>query len=341
MRTELRAVIASSLGVCLGLGTMAEARAGIDPPPQPQAGYGSTESYISDRHRERFVGNPLVPWAGDWCWYFEPRELAYGDRAPVVIFLHGFALLAPDIYDRHIEHLTRQGVIVVFPQINKGGLLGLLTDFDQYQMLDRAIEATNRCLRRIGDDAAPGETYLYGHSLGALLGAVWQSHPAAAPIDGLVLANPSMSGLGAIPPFVRDLIGDAFVEIDWQPLVAETTVPTVILAGDADTLAPPDQALDLQAAMINAPSAPVYMAMTDRYAGEGLVADHMAPINNDGILPDFVMELLGGRARTHAIDHRFYWATLDAVMDGVAAVDHDMGQWSDGTPVLDVVTLSP
>ncbi len=337
MRGELRLeIILAATVAALLLPVQASA---VSPPPQPAVGYGSSDNYVSNGDRERFVGNPFNPWAGNWCWYYKPKTLKYGTTAPVVVFLHGFALLAPDIYDRHIEHLTRQGVFVVYPQINKGGLTGLLSDFDQTRMLDRAVEATNRCLSRIGAAAAPGETYLYGHSLGALLGSVWQSHADAPAVSGMVLAHPSLDGTAAIPSFVTDFIGAGFVEIDWQTNAAATTVPVVVLTGDVDTIAPSTQAEDLALALVNAATVSVYMAQADFYAGEGLLPDHMAPINNDGVMPDFLMELLGGRARTNAVDHRFYWAALDAMMDGVTTIPFDMGAWSDGTPVLGVVSL--
>jgi len=329
----------AALGICLASRTAAAAPTAVTPPGQPASGFGSPAGYISPAATARFVGNPLVPWAGDWCWYYQPRTLAHGDRAPVVIFLHGFALMAPEIYDRHIEHLTRQGYIVVFPQINKGGLLGILSDFDQNLMLDRAVLATRRCLDRLGQRAERDAMYLYGHSLGGLLAAVWASDPAAPPVRAVVLANPATDSFAGMPAFVADLLGDALVPIDYVEGAAATTTPVVILTGDADTIAPSDQALELRDVLIHAPSVVVYQARSDAHAGEGLSADHMAPIHNDGVMPDFLMALFGGTARTNAIDFRFYWAALDAVLAGHAAATFDMGAWSDGVPVRPVVAL--
>jgi dienelactone hydrolase len=293
---------------------------------------------LSPRADERRLGSVLTSSTGEDCWYFLPRRLAHGTTAPVVVFLHGFALLAPDIYDRHIEHLSRQGVIVVYPQINKGGLLGLLSDFDQNAMLDRAVRATNRCLAAVGDRADFGHVYLYGHSLGGLLAAVWQSHPDAVAARAAVLANPATDSFAGIPPFVLDIIRDALIPIDWRSAVQATDIPVVLLTGDADTIAPSDQAVALRGALVRA-STRLYAARSDRHARDGLIADHMAPINNSGVLPDFLMSLFGGAARTDALDYRFYWAALDAVMDGQVALAFDMGTWSDGVPAASVDEL--
>ena len=334
MKAHVCAMVA--LGVWLASAT---ASAAPQPPGQPSTGFGSSAGYLGPPASARFVGNPLFPWAGDWCWYHQPRVLAGGDRAPVVIFLHGFALMAPEIYDRHIEHLTRQGVIVVYPQINKGGLVGLLSDTDQNQMLDRAVAATRRCLDRLGSKADRSAMYLYGHSLGGLLAAVWRSHPAAPPVRGIVLANPATDAFAGMPAFVADLLGDALVPIDYVAGAAATDVPVVILTGDGDTIAPSAQSLELRDLLVHAPSAVVYQAHSDRHAGEGLSADHMAPIHNDGVLPDFLMALFGGTARTNALDYRFYWAALDAVLAGHTSVGFDLGAWSDGVAVTPVTTM--
>lgn len=323
-----------AIGICLA----STATAAVTPPGQATTGYGSSAGYISPPATSRFVGNPFDPGAGDWCWYYQPRTLAEGTRAPVVIFLHGFALMAPEIYDRHIEHLTRQGLIVVYPQINKGGLLGILSDFDQNLMLDRAIAATNRCLDRLGSRADRSAMYLYGHSLGGLLASVWASRPAAPPVRAIVLANPATDAFAGMPSFLVDLLGDALVPIDYVTAAAATTAPVVVLTGDGDTIAPSTQALELRDALVHT-SAAVYQARSDAHAGEGLSADHMAPIENDGVLPDFLMQLFGGTARTNALDYRFYWAALDAVIAGQTAVTFDMGAWSDGVPVRSIVAL--
>ncbi|OWY63393.1 hypothetical protein B7486_53370, partial [cyanobacterium TDX16] len=257
-------------------------------------------------------------------WVFRPPSLRDGASAPVVVYLHGFALLAPDIYADHILHLVRQGVIVVYPQINQGGL-NLLGDNSQSNMLDRAIGSTNTALAWLGASAGP--RHLFGHSLGGLLGATW-THRGGPALASLVLANPST----AAPP-----VGSG---LPWAAMAPATTARTTILTGEDDTIAAPSQSDALFDAMPAAASRIVYEAQTDTYgnpSSQDLVADHSAPAQDLGFLESFPFNLFldsfGGPATLDALDSRFYWAALDASIDGALTVPFAMGQWSDGTQV--------
>ncbi len=48
-----------------------------------------------------------------------------------------------------------------------------------------------------------------------------------------------------------------------------------------------------------------------------------------------------GEAQQDALDYRFYYAALDAALDGRDTVSFAMGTWSDGTPVKKVKRLLP
>lgn len=309
----------------------------VSQPGQPTEGYGSTENYIASSAKERRTGPWWNPWGGVWCWYYEPNVLKGGNKAPVIVLLHGFAFLAPDIYDDTIDHFTRQGYIVLYPQINKGGILGIASDTDQNAMAARAVDSVNDALNRLGSKADRDNVYIFGHSLGGLIGAVWQADPDAAPIKGMVLANPQTNSDQGLPSFVQSFVN--ITPIDWRPKVKQVDVPTLILTGAQDQLAYPEQAIDLANEMTGVPYVHVYQAQTDTTGSPIMNADHLAAINNSGFLPDFVMELLGGAADTDAIDYRFYWATMDALIDGQEFVDYDMGTWSNGQPVIPIELL--
>lgn len=295
----------------------------VDQPGQPPTGYGSPERYVSAGATEHQAGSAL---AGTKVWWYVPDTLRDTDSAPVVVMLHGFALLAPDIYQGHIDHLTRQGYVVVYPQINLA-FPGLLFDNNQNTMMSRAIDATNTALAALGSRRGP--LHLYGHSLGGLLAASWAGSggPATASVT---IANPST---GAGGPF-------GGTGIDWPTRAAATTAPTVILTGDADTIAPSAQSVDLFAAMTGASSRIVYQARTDTYGSPDLDADHMAPIQDDGIIPSFMMDFLGGNGEQDAMDFRYYYAALDAQLDGRLTVPFAMGAWGDGRPVATPVVLA-
>ena len=49
-------------------------------------------------------------------WIFEPDEPKPEGRAPVVVFLHGWFAVNPGFYGGWIDHLVRDGKIVIFPR---------------------------------------------------------------------------------------------------------------------------------------------------------------------------------------------------------------------------------
>jgi alpha-beta hydrolase superfamily lysophospholipase len=301
-------------------------------PARPATGPGSTSGYIATSATKTDVGDGN---AGTRVYTFVPNVLKGGTKAPVVVVLHGFELLAPDIYQGLIDHLNRQGYIVVFPAYNKGGF-GITNDTDQNAMLARAVASTNSAITALGAKADTSKVYLFGHSLGGLLAASWTGSGGIAPA-GIVLANPSTAGAAGIPDFLSGLV--TVTPIPWQSKVGATTAPTVILTGDHDTIAPPSQAISLYDAMSSTSKRSVYELQQDETQQPAIQADHMAPIQNQGIVPDFIMNALGGDAEEDTADWRFYWAALDQLLAGNATPTFTMGSWSNGTPVKPVVKL--
>jgi alpha-beta hydrolase superfamily lysophospholipase len=266
---------------------------------------------------------------------FVPNRLKGGTKAPVVVLLHGFQLLAPDIYDGLVEHLWRQGNIVIFPAYNKGGF-GIVGDTDQNAMQARAIASTNSALAALGTKADRSKVYLFGHSLGGLVASTWTARGGVAPA-GIVLANPSTAAGAGIPDFVAGLV--SVTPIPWQSLAGATTAPTVILTGDGDTIAAPSESTALYDRLTSASARAVYQLRGDSTQSPPIQADHMAPIQDQGIVPTFIMNALGGDAEEDAADHRFYWSALDQLMAGDATPSFSMGAWQNGTPVKPVVQL--
>lgn len=308
--------------------------AGPTQPGQPTSGPGSSGGYIASSVSRYETGSGS---AGTRVWWFVPDRLRNGSSAPVVVYLHGFMLLAPDIYLGHINHLARQGYLVVYPQFNKGGILGLLSDTDQRQMLRRAIDATNVALGALGSKADRSQIHLFGHSLGGLMAATWEGAGGPRPAS-VTIANPSLNAGASIPSFVRGLI--SITPIDHATLAPANRARTVILTGDADSIASPNEALRLHAEMTNAPVRSVFQATSDRRGDPPVVADHMAPIQDQGIVPDFMMRLFGGVGRQDTLDYRFYWSALDQNLSGASTISLNMGTWSDGVPIAAPVRLA-
>lgn len=301
-------------------------------PARPTSGPGSTAGYIATSATKTDVGSGT---AGTRVYTFVPNKLKGGTKAPVVVVLHGFELLAPEIYQGLIDHLNHQGYIVVFPAYNKGGF-GIVDDTDQNAMLDRAIASTSSAIAALGAKADTANVYLFGHSLGGLLAASWTGRGGIAP-KGILLANPSTSGAAGIPDFLAGIV--TVTPIPWQSLVPATTAKTVILTGDKDTIAPPSEAIGVYDKLTAAGARSVYELQNDTTEYKPIQADHMAPIQNQGIVPDFIMNALGGDAEEDTADWRFYWAAMDQLLAGNASPTFSMGTWGNGQPVKPVLKL--
>lgn len=290
----------------MGLSSPGVAQA-VTPPEQASTGYGSTQFYLSPSYRVYTLGNARD---GSRLWYYVPDQLKNGLTAPVVVYLHGWTAYLPEYYIGQIEHLVKQGYIVLFPQYQKPGLKGIFSDVDQTLFLDRAIKAVDEALV-ILDPIAEQEDLVIGcHSAGCLITYCWNG-AGGAPARALVLTNGSLESDDSIPDDVP------IVVLEWRPYAEAITVPLFFLTGEEDPLNV-DSLLGYDAA-INAPVKGVYMAVTDDYGDPDLVADHVAPLASKG--------------NVDALDYRYYYAGLDAVLAGETSLQFEMGSWSDGTPV--------
>ena len=319
-----------------GLWAMAPA-----PPDPPETGYGSSQFYITDSYTEYEMGDSGN---GERVWWYVPDVLKNGDSAPVVIFLHGFLMVAPDIYMGHIEHLCSQGYIVIFPQFNKGGIAGVVQDMmlnaDQNKFLDRAITAVNLALSQLGDQADSGDMTLYGHSVGGLMALCWAGFEGPA-VRHVVLASPCLDNTEAMPSFVQSIMEGLITSLDYANLGPATTSPVTILWGEDDSLATSGQMESVVDALPNAQSIRLYTARSDDYGSPEIIADHMACAQDDGWMPSLLMDMFGGDCEEDSLDYRFFYAALDQALEGLTDMSFNMGAWSDGEPVAPVIEGLP
>jgi pimeloyl-ACP methyl ester carboxylesterase len=315
------------------LGALAPAQASGKPTPPGQAaeGYGSSQGYVSPGYTVLTRG---CPWSGKKVTCFVPNRLKNETSAPVVVFLHGFKLVVPDFYLGFIEHLTKQGYIVIFPMSNVGGLFISLFDTDQNVFMQRAIDNTNKGLSLVGRRADLNDVTVFGHSLGALLASCWIGSGGIRP-KALVLANVSTdTSQQGVPVEVTP--------IDWREKAKAVDVPVFLLTGNRDTIAPTAQSIDMYESLVNAPSRVVYSMRRDRHGFPPLAADHNISLTSNWFIPGFLMSwMFGGEGTLDAVDYRFCWAALDAALDNQTEVTFDMGSWSDLTPVKPVQQLAP
>ena len=329
--------------LCLLLVGLTFSRAGAAPwdrpPGEPSTGYGSAEAEISPGFTEYTQGSAA---AGDLTWYYVPDTLKYGSSAPVVVFLHGFATLVPALYHTHIEHLVREGNIVIFPQYQKSTLAGFLSEAglgkaaDQNVWARRAVASVNAVLEALGDKVDMDEVYLYGHSLGGLICLAWQAD-GGVPVRAMVLSHPEVDSQQGIPPFVKSLLH--IIEIPWRDYAPAINVPVIILNGTDDHIAPVSQSKAIMALLTSAPSKVLYVAQHDGHGYPPLSPNHGAPLDVVWGLPPH-LRIFGISGELDALDWRYYFAALDAVMDGWRdQLPFNMGMWSDGVPVRPVQEL--
>lgn len=311
------------------------------PPGAPATGYGSVERHITDAYTEYRFGSASV---GDQTWYYVPAQLKNGDSAPVVIFVHGFAALYPSLYRSHIDHLVAQGNIVIFPQFQKATLAGFLGEAglgaaaDQNIWARRAVESVNAALELLGKQADRSALYLYGHSLGGLISLAWQAN-GGADVKAIVLSHPQVNAQDGIPPFVKGLL--QIIEIPWREYAPAITAPVIILNGNEDTIAPVSQSEEILSLLSAAPSKVLYVAQRDCFGYPCVSPNHGAPLDAVQGLPPH-LKIVGVSAELNALDWRFYFAGLDAVMAGVfTGLSFDLGRWSNGRPVKPVIEVLP
>ena len=333
----MAAAVITGSGLAVAAGVTPAGAATPTPPGQQTTGYGSQASAISSGYWEGVDGNQ---WAGSEVWWYVPTTLKDGSSAPVVVMLHGFELQAPQIYQGLIDHLTSEGYIVIFPQYNLAGLIGILMDTNQNTMEQRAISAVNDALGHLGSLAERNHVTLWGHSLGGSLAACWTAD-GGVPVQSIMFANPSVNPNASLPSFVASFVH--ITPVPWQSCAAGITVPTMILTGNQDTIAPPSvDPTMLYDALTHASSRVVYEAHSDTHGSPALLANHMASTTSTGILPSWLSDFVfDGTGTLDALDYRFYWAALDAQLAGQTGVSFDMGSWSDGVPVAPVTQLLP
>ncbi len=170
----------------------------------------------------------------------------------------------------------------------------------------------------------------------------WSAEPGAVHPQGIVLANPCLDMLAAMPvdiPGMEWLMNLFINQIDYRQKASAITCPVFILTGNDDTIAPDGTAVEGFNEIGNALTRVLYRFNTDSYGSPSLRGDHMACISDDGWMPSWMMTLFGGDGEVDAVDYRYYWAALDAALNDEHEVIFNMGKWSDGRPVNAVQVL--
>jgi dienelactone hydrolase len=269
---------------------------------------------------------------------FEPEKPTPEGKAPVVVFLHGWFAVNPGFYGAWIDHLVRDGRIVIFPRYQND--VGTMPQ----DFLPNTLAAIRDALGVLHDGVGhvrpdPARFALIGHSAGANL-AAQVAAIASDPYADVPLPQALITVMpGQIIPMPEPSLSH----------ISATTL-MIVVVGEEDLVVG-----DLRGRQIFAEATAVersrkrfILFRSDRHGFPPLIADHAAPTgvhprldNGEGIFRSFQLSL----SDVNALDRAGFWRitdlTLAAAFNGKTlddvTRDHDqfrhLGFWSDGRKV--------
>ncbi len=271
-------------------------------------------------------------------WLFEPAD-PKPDRAPVIVFFHGWFAVNPAFYGAWIDHLVRSGRRVVFPRY-QNDLDTLPRDF-----LPNAMAATRDALGVLEAGAkhvSPDLERLafIGHSAGGNLAAQIAAI-ASDPHAGL----PQPKLVAAFMP--GEVIPTREPRLDRIP--ASTLL--LVAVGEDDILVGDLRGRQIftQASAIPRSRKRFLLFRSDRHGFPPLIAEHTAPTGanrrldtGEGVFRTFQLSL----GEVNAMDRAGFWRIVDvAITTAFANQTFDeairdqerfthLGFWSDGRKVI-------
>lgn len=325
------------------------------PPEQPLRGPGG-KAYAHATIATSRLGS-----GAHEVYLFEPADPT-PERAPVVVFGHGWGGVNPNVYGAWIAHLVRRGFTVIFPRY-QADLRTPVRDFTT-----NALAATTRGLDelRTPGHVPPDERGLafVGHSMG-----------------GLVVANLAVrAAQGDLPrPLALMVVEPGRTWPEMSPIalrledlsVLPSSVLLLAVVGDDDEVVGDIDARKIYTGAIGVARAnrDYVRIFSDDHGTPRLVGDHSTPTapaalvdQDDGALieargpPGGTGDpRAGGRPTpvTDALDYYGTWKLLDGLTDAVFRGVHReyalgntpeqrfMGRWSDGVPVRELIVREP
>ena len=268
---------------------------------------------------------------------FEPADPS-PERAPVVVFLHGWFAVNPAIYGAWIDHLVGNGKIVIFPRYQND------VSTSPQQFLANALAAIRDALLVLESGRGHvrprlDQLALIGHSAGGNL-AAYIAAVASDPHSGI----PSPNAVLALMP------GEVFPQK--EPSLSRIPAKTllVVMVGEEDLLVGDLRGREIFAGAVNVPRSRKRFVLfrSDRHGFPPLVAEHTAPTganrrldNGDGVFKGLQLTL----GEVNAFDHAGFWRitdltlhaadtgkTLDNIIRDPEQYRH-LGFWSDGRRV--------
>ena len=299
----------------------------VTPPNQPLSGPGGKE------YPHAYVIKNSYGTLGTTYWLYEPASPT-PDSAPVVVFNHGWGAMYPRTYGAWIEHIVRRGTIVIFPKYQASLLVSVA------RFTPNAIEAVKNALDELqsGTHVVPDldRFAIVGHSMGGMITA---NMAALANSEGLPQAKAVMcvqpgNSWGEYPIDLENL----------SAIPAGTLLLTVVgdkeeIVGDIDA-----KRIFNETTQIPLLDKDFILMLSDNYGEPDLESDHFSPCapddGYDGLEPIY--------GEVDALDYYGFWKLFDGLCDAAFyGINRDfalgdthnqrfMGNWSDGTPVIEL-----
>ncbi|HEX8201046.1 MAG TPA: alpha/beta hydrolase [Isosphaeraceae bacterium] len=269
-------------------------------------------------------------------WLFEPADPS-PSLAPVVVFCHGWLATNPGVYGAWIEHLARQGRIVIFPRYQDDWTT------PPARFLPHAVDAVRDALDVL--ETAPGhvrprreQMALIGHSAGGNLAA------ELAAVAGGLDFPPPRAVVAVLPGEVKPRRGPSLAGIPAATLLVVVAAADDWIVGDLRA-----RQIYLGATAVAADRKEFVLFRTDRHGSPPLVADHVAPT---AALPEFdsgegpAREFQMAQAELNALDVLGFWRLADLTLGaafagrtldetlGHGSLRGGLGRWSDGRAVV-------
>jgi dienelactone hydrolase len=314
---------------------LAAVLAALIPTPARAADPASTPPEAGPNYPHKSFRSQLLGDGPRSYWLIEPAE-PRPERAPVVVFNHGWLAVNPGVYGAWIEHLARRGFVVIFPRYQADWMTppaeflanATAAVRDALDVLETAPDRVRPDLSRFA---------LIGHSAGGNLAALMAATAVSA---GL----PTPRAVLAIMP--GEVLHLAEPRLD--AIAAETLL--VVVAGDQDRVVGDFRARQIFAeATAVPPERKAYVLYrTDRRGPIPLIADHLAPTaalrrldSGEGPLRAYQF----AHAGVDLLDRFGFWRlgdlTLDAAFAGLSLAEataegarlRDLGHWGNGQVV--------
>ena len=266
---------------------------------------------------------------------FEPAD-PKPDRAPVVVFTHGWLAMNPGVYGAWLDHLVRSGNIVIYPRYMDPE--SPVTDY-LANALDAVADAFDVLQSSPTHVKADRSRFaLVGHSTGGVLSV---QMAAMARSRGL----PDPKAVIAVTP--GELLRSKGPKLSDIP----ATTLLVVIAAEHDVITGDGRAREIyrDATSIPASRKKFVLFRTDLRGRPGFWADHLAPTaslasfdNGEGPFHAFQMN----QGATNAIDREGFWKVTDLTLAagfagrsldalaGRGAEPFGLGYWSDGRRVI-------